>query len=306
MPKSMSGGARPAEIDHLSVRRPSRFLKRIWDQHEDGFVFLAARNPNTNRWIDEAFNVPVNWSDVAAFLTDHSHRTYDIYYCPNVFSKPRRLAFYALPTPFVWCDIDGADPSAFNPRPTFLTSTSPGRHQGLWQLDAPINPGQAAALSKDLAYRFGGDPTGWSITKYLRVPGTTNHKPAYDRPPVTVEEDMGETIAPWTVPEEGARGCTTDLDLDPFAADPAEVARRYRKKLRSEMYWLMTDKVQMSRDRSRCIFMIVAALHEAGATKDEIAAVVWRSPYFISKYGQSLRSLNQEVGRILAKLGGVR
>lgn len=306
MPKRMNDGARPVETNDLSVKLQASFLKRVWSRHKSGYVFLAARNPKTNSWVDKAFKVPVDVSAVQAFLTDQPDSEFDIYYCPNVFSKPRRLAFYALPTPFVWCDIDGADPSAFNPRPTLLTSTSPGRHQGLWQLDAPVDPEHAESLSKDLAYRFGGDPTGWSITKYLRVPGTTNHKPAYDRPPVTVEEDTDETIAPWTAPEEGARGCTTDLDLDPFAADPAEVARRYRKKLRSEMYWLMTDKVQMSRDRSRCVFMIVAALHEAGATKDEIAAVVWRSPYFVSKYGQSLRSLNQEVGRILAKLGGVR
>lgn len=290
----------------LSVKRQARFLRRVWELHDAGFVFLASRNPNTDRWIDEAFDVPVNWSDVEAFLTNHSHRTCDLYFCPNAFSRPRRLERYALPTQFLWCDIDGGDPSAFNPRPTILTRTSPGRHQGLWQLEAPIDPQHAAALSKDLAYRFGGDRTGWSVTKYLRVPATTNHKPAYDRPPVTVEEDTGETIAPWTAPEEGARGSTTDLDLDPFAADAKEVAQRYRKKLRSEMYWLMTDKVQFSRDRSRCVFMIVAALHEAGATEGEIAAVVWRSPYFVSKYGLSLRSLNQEVGRILAKLGGAR
>lgn len=306
MPQRMNGGARPVEVDHLSVKLQASFLERVWSRHKTGYVFLAARNPNTKQWVDEAFKVPVDVSAVQAFLADYPDSEFDLYYCPNVFSRPRRLACYALPTPYLWCDIDGADPYKFNPRPAVLIESSPGRYQGIWQLEDPVDPEHAESLSKDLAYRFGGDPTGWSITKYLRVPATTNHKPAYDAPQVTVEEDTDETIAPWTAPEEGARGRTTDLDLDPFAADPAEVARRYRKKMPSMMYWLMTDKSQISPDRSRCVFMIVAALHKAGATKNEIAAVVWRSPYFISKHGQSLRSLNQEVGRILAKLGGAR
>jgi hypothetical protein len=55
--------------------------------------------------------------------------------------------------------------------------------------------------------------------------------------------------------------------------------------------------------------MIVAALHHAGATPDEVAAVVWRSPYFIEKYAHledRLGKLNEEISRILAKIGADR
>ena len=50
--------------------------------------------------------------------------------------------------------------------------------------------------------------------------------------------------------------------------------------------------------RSQMIFMVVAELYDAGATRDEIAAVVWRSPYFVSKHDQSIDRLDSELIRI--------
>jgi hypothetical protein len=52
--------------------------------------------------------------------------------------------------------------------------------------------------------------------------------------------------------------------------------------------------------------MIVQALHAAGATRSEIAAVVWHSPYFRSKHGRRLDRLNAEISRIVSKLEGGR
>jgi len=51
----------------------------------------------------------------------------------------------------------------------------------------------------------------------------------------------------------------------------------------------------LSHDRSVCIYIMIRALHDSGASPDEIAAVVWRSPYF---------RLNAELTRIIAKAGG--
>lgn len=47
---------------------------------------------------------------------------------------------------------------------------------------------------------------------------------------------------------------------------------------------------------------MVAGLHEAGATLDEIASVVWGSPYFRDKYGEDRNALETEVSRIIAKV----
>ena len=88
--------------------------------------------------------------------------------------------------------------------------------------------------------------------------------------------------------------------------DPALVAKRYRRGVGGDRYRLMTDAFVISSDRSRCIFMIAAALLDAGASADEIASVIWHSPYFVSKYGQSRTKLNEELSRILGKLRGGR
>jgi hypothetical protein len=52
--------------------------------------------------------------------------------------------------------------------------------------------------------------------------------------------------------------------------------------------------------------MIVQSLHEAGASHDEIASVVWHSPYFVGKHGHSIERLEAEISRILSKIGGAR
>ncbi len=48
---------------------------------------------------------------------------------------------------------------------------------------------------------------------------------------------------------------------------------------------------------------MIAGLHRAGATMDEIASVIWASPYFRDKYGEDPNALESEVSRIIAKLG---
>lgn len=295
--------ARQQQTAPLSVERQFKAAMRVWKRHVEGFVCLAARNASTDHWVERCFDVINERGAIKRFLKDHPSRVWHLYYCPNAFAEPKRLAIHALPTPFAWCDIDGGDPYKFDPRPTILVETSPGRYQGIWELDRAIEPKEAEALSKGLTYRFGGDPNGWSITKLLRVPETVNHKPEYDMPGVSIEEDSGKPIRVWTE-REYTTTVPAIIDADPHRHDWQEVVRRFRPKLSGNMYRLMTDTWCISHDRSRCVFMIISALHEAGALPNEIAAVVWRSPYFISKYGQRRDRLNAELGRILAKIGG--
>jgi hypothetical protein len=96
-----------------------------------------------------------------------------------------------------------------------------------------------------------------------------------------------------------------DVDIDPERHDADEVLKRYGRKMPHAVRVLAEHQRVVGRsDRSRCIFLVAARLHEAGASPDEIAAVLWRSPYFTSRqHGQSLRALQTEVSRILAKLG---
>lgn len=78
---------------------------------------------------------------------------------------------------------------------------------------------------------------------------------------------------------------------------------RYRRKLHLKVRYLLGHDRVRERDRSACIYLIIAGLHEAGADPDEIASVIWDSPYFVEKHGRDVTKLNAEVGRVIGKLG---
>jgi hypothetical protein len=303
MHKSMNAPAR-LEVRDLSGDRLSRqFLRWLWRRHRMGFVFLAARRAGSDQMTQRAFNLARGGRDIEKFLKDRSAEDYHLYYCPNAFSQVSRRTEYALPTPFAHCDIDEGDPTAFCPLPTIVIETSPGRYQGIWLFGQPADPSRAEATSKWLVYTYGGDRNGWSITKFLRIPGSINHKPQYNRPRVRIVGDIGEPIEAWPeIPLISRRRLSHEIEVDPLAHNWREVIRRYRSKLAWKYLFRMEDNRVVSPDRSRIIFMIVAELDHAGASPDEIASVVWRSPYFVDKHGQSRRRLNEELSRILSKI----
>jgi hypothetical protein len=299
-----------SELLRLKSMRPAnglwlsmQFLRWLWHSYRQGFVVLGVRRAGTEHIVQRAFNLAGGWRDIERFLKEHDPRDYDLYFCPNVFSQPSRCAEFALPTSSAWCDIDQGDATTFRPPPTIVIETSPGRYQGIWLFKEPADPSRAEATSKWLVYTYGGDRNGWSITKFLRVPGTINHKPQYNRPRVRIVGDIGEPIQAWPeIPVTSRPRISHEIEVDPHAHNWREVIRRYGSKLAPRHRRLMEDTRVVSHDRSKMIFIIVAELHRVGASPDEIASVVWRSPYFISKHGQSRQRLNEELSRILTKI----
>lgn len=89
----------------------------------------------------------------------------------------------------IHCEADGAEPGRFALQPSLIVETSPQRYQLYWILKDPIPRAKAEPVAKAVAYsqREWGADMGWSANKLLRVPGTTNTKPAYDKPKVTAE-----------------------------------------------------------------------------------------------------------------------
>jgi hypothetical protein len=88
--------------------------------------------------------------------------------------------------------------------------------------------------------------------------------------------------------------------VDPLACDWRAVVEKYRRRLKSQHVSLMTTDRMLSgpQKRSQMIFIICAELYDAGAEWNEIASVLWRSPYFIDKHGQSIDRLESELSRI--------
>lgn len=171
-------------------------LATVWGE-EQGWVFRPRKRGPV--WDELAPSLWPSYEE-SIFVDDEG---FDQYWCPLVFSEPRRLAEYALPTRFLWADLDGANPAKIKLRPSVLWKTSggdipqhgdhpkdsytydgcPGCHpepphyHALWWLDRRMTARLAASLSRRIAYAEpGADRGGWDVTQVLRVPGTLNHK----------------------------------------------------------------------------------------------------------------------------------
>lgn len=65
-------------------------------------------------------------------------------------------------------------------RPTLVVETSPGNHQWLYRLEAPMTPGEATVFIQDLAEAGYTDKGAQGANRVLRLPGSLNDK--YDQP----------------------------------------------------------------------------------------------------------------------------
>lgn len=293
----------PINTTSRLVAQPQHsFLDRVWRYSEGRYHFLAARSLS-GRWLD----VPVgDDDDIADFLERFPAARFCLYFCPNGFDRPKRLAKYACETRWSHVDIDVSDPSRYRPRPNLLLQTSPGRHQGLWLWDQYVQPGEAEGASRFLTYEFGGDRGGHSITKVLRIPATVNHK--YDHRPevqlIGVRWKSQPIIDAKAVTHRSSRSYKVEkLSRQEMLA----ILRPYRKKLHPRTRYLLTTERLMERDRSARIFEMITGLHEAGAPEEEIAAILLVNPYFVSKHGAgNTGKCSEEVSRILDKARGER
>lgn len=310
-PKNTARIFRDLEDDANVMRSQSYFLQDVWDFWDDIdepiYTFLAFKKVTTGKWIEHAIKVSDGLLEVSDLLTEYSRWDYDQYFCPNPFSKSRRKRQYALPTRFGWCDMDESDHEEYDPWPSLVWETSPNRYQALWGWDKTHTASDAEKFSKALAYRHGGDNNGWSATKMLRLIGSVNHKPEYDEPFVrTVVCDWTEIVSR-PLPLKGARYSwptdIADVDANPNKHDRLTVLKKYHKSLHAKVRILIRNRKAYEPNRSNQIFHMIAGLHEAGASHDEIAAVLWDSPYFVEKHGNDLGKLNDEIGRVVGKLG---
>ena len=162
-----------------------KLLGVVWGNRK-GFVFLPTKDAFADgyprRGWHETEGLPYTGRvpDLDA-LPPHS----DHYFCPVVFSKPKRKKEYALPTNLLWSDLDTVHPSTCRLKPSVAWESSPGRYQALWFLSQDIDPNDAAELSKRIAYADGADKGGWDLTQVLRIPGSVNYKYP-QKPPVAL------------------------------------------------------------------------------------------------------------------------
>jgi AAA domain/RepB DNA-primase N-terminal domain len=159
--------------------RVERLLAAVWG-NRSGYVFLPykVREADPTKGWHETPGIP--YTGAIPSLTEPQGRA-DQYFCPVVFSEPKRRKEFALPTNVLWADLDPVNPETCRIKPSVAWESSPGRYHALWFLNSDVPPDEAAALSKSIAYADGGDHGGWDLTQVLRIPGTRNYK--YDAAP---------------------------------------------------------------------------------------------------------------------------
>ena len=115
----------------------------------------------------------------------------DVYYSVAKFSDEAR----SKDDPFsvarvVWADADTCAPEKFRVKPSIISVTSPGRYHCLWVLDKEYSAAKAEEVAHriSVAHAADGCDKGFTRTKLLRVPNTTNTK---GEPFTVTAEDTG-------------------------------------------------------------------------------------------------------------------
>jgi hypothetical protein len=217
-------------------------------------------------------------------------RTNDVYFCPHGFSQPTRRKEFTVAPCCLYADLDEVDPEAINWIPTIAIESSPGRYVGLWLTDGTVSED----LNRRLTYAVGADRGGWDFTQVLRVPGTLNHKYLPSVPvrtlwscgPKYCVSDLERQLP------EAPRLNRASLEVNFRSHDVARVARRYRIS-EARLNWCRGD-------RSGHVWGIGCDMRRRGATPDEVAAVLWASAAFQSKWGQNIKRLQSEVSKLFA------
>lgn len=97
----------------------SRVLEEVWGQRE-GYVFFPHRKDGVWHEQDRGYR----WTGKVEGI--HVDTSADVYWCPLVFDRRRRLAAHALPTHVLWADLDAASPYECRLRPSVAWQTTQG------------------------------------------------------------------------------------------------------------------------------------------------------------------------------------
>lgn len=261
----------------------------LWNNQPGVYFCISTKSP-TGKWSDHFFRRR-EFRKVQRFLEDH--RSSDLYFCPHGFSKPRRIADYAVLPRLLWSDMDEADPKKAKIKPSVAIESSPGRYVGLWVLDAPMN----IELNRRLSYFLGADPSGWDLTQVLRCPGTTNYK--YSSTPKTrlLWRD-GPAFKLRALDKELPQ---LEADNPNVEGDRASVFKKWRKKM---PHWVQRELVSKVTPppgkRSEMLWKLNNALFEIGVPVEDILLLVKGSVWnkFAGRYSED-KQLRRELDKII-------
>jgi hypothetical protein len=289
----------------------ANFLRRIWSAHEKGYVCVAVRNSVTGKWKELFLPADASSNRIQHSLEDYDPREWDIYYCPNAFSEKTRKANYGLSTRYAWADCDAYHPDGYKPEPSIIVETSKASFQALWLFDIALKAPVAEAYSNKFVCDFGGDKGGHSVTKLLRVPATRNNKPERNGDLVNL---LKSDLSPiprskvWMLEISASlpRGNRKRQARGTSSLSAQKIIAKYGRYVPPSILVLAAAEHMSPKwpDRSKVIYLLVAAFHNARAKPAELVKLLLSNPYFVNKRGSNANIAWDEVNRIISKRGG--
>jgi len=274
------------------------FLRRIWAKGE-GWVFIS--HGKGDHWKDVPFQYP-SQMDLIVDTIKTSNTWTNTYFCPHLFTKPRRKKDSAGVTYTLWIDYDSPLPHKISPKPTICWKTSEKRHQAVWILEEPADPHDAETLNRKLTYYNKGDKGGWALTKVIRVPETINYKysPPYqgfvlwdDGPVYKNLDDLKDKLDHQTPDDETqqkqqeAQKLLEQQELPDELPTFEQAIKTYGKKLSKATWDLLETPPKPDEGWSDNLWKLERLLIESGLPPEHVFVIVENSPW--NKYARDGR-----------------
>jgi len=274
----------------------------LWRLHCDDQdrVFVSCKDPQSGQWQDK----PLVFGDelenqLITWFRQRPPERYDLYFCPLPFAGDRRIKTNVKGSKLLWSDMDEVNPQEVPIKPSVHWLSSPGRYQGLWELDQFLDKHQAEEVNKQLTYHIGADKGGWDLTQVLRVPETINHK-YRDKPKVGKFSFTNKKYGLGDLGLSDSDNGRSDTSPADVTSDPNKIISMYRDRIPRKVLNLLFAKHADVGKRSDIIWYLEHKLHEIGLSPDEIITLVKHSVWnkYSGRADENIR-LHAELTKIL-------
>ncbi|MCK9471804.1 MAG: AAA family ATPase [Bacilli bacterium] len=253
----------------------------VWDKQQLGYVALPRKKGDL--WEEKNFKYPQDKQLILKWIKESIIKKYNIYWCPTVLNKSRRIADNIPQINVLYADLDEIDPEGLpnDLKPSIAWQTSDNRYAAIWSLDKFIDSKVGEKLNKRLTYYIGADRGGWDLTQVLRIPGLPNYKYS----PVQLGKLLWNEDKVYSpkhfvqLPKVEELSNTIDTDIKLLDTAVNDIIYKYIDKLNIKaVKLLLTPQEQLNEaDRSMSLWELECILFEAGMTKDEVYTIAKNS-----------------------------
>jgi hypothetical protein len=287
------------DVELLSPVEQGRLIKSYLTTlfgGQTGYLCLAHMKPARGQtWTEEWFNYPEQVDQFAARAIELAVG-HNVYTSPMLFSSRKRTKENVEVTPVIWSDLDACDPVNLHIAPTMVIESSPGRYQGYWAMQFPVDPDDAENLAKRIAYKHaeqGADRSGWDLTQMLRVPGTFNYKygAAEEIPSVKILELNRKVYRIEDFEDDYPQLKDYSYVTDPMPEslpDGDDIMQSKRSSVNPRLWQLYNE--EPTEDWSKALWNMQMLLFESGFTREEVFAVAMEAR--CNKYRRDKKQLS--------------